>query len=114
MFSLKGRAFWVDLGQGVLYCDLCALSSASDRNSGNDFGFIGLPKGCAIDYDAEEVDEEDASTVNWTMGRVGGSSICLSASAAPGPRATTRWSSFGRPMRSSYQMTMSRGQEKPR
>uniref|UniRef100_A0A0D9VYF6 DUF1618 domain-containing protein n=1 Tax=Leersia perrieri TaxID=77586 RepID=A0A0D9VYF6_9ORYZ len=44
MFSFQGQAFWVDLGEGIVFCDCDELLS-----SGNDtvlFRYIELPLGC--------------------------------------------------------------------
>jgi hypothetical protein len=41
-FSFRGKGFWADLTQGLIYCDL------HTTNSTVDFGFIELPGGCEL------------------------------------------------------------------
>ncbi|KAK3149579.1 hypothetical protein QOZ80_3AG0219390 [Eleusine coracana subsp. coracana] len=71
MFSLDGKAFWTDLLQGMVYCDLC------ERNADMKFGFIGLPEQYRVDFvnDEKDTDTEPAK-MSRTVGCFG-SKICF-------------------------------------
>lgn len=48
-FSSQGRAFWVSLDKGVLFCDHQDLLSSSSDNVR--FSYIALPLGCEVAFD---------------------------------------------------------------
>ena len=56
-FSFQGSAYWVDLGQGILFCSCHDLMSGTNNINNNDdddlqFGYIQLPDGCYVGFDS--------------------------------------------------------------
>ncbi|EAZ28428.1 hypothetical protein OsJ_12411 [Oryza sativa Japonica Group] len=56
-FSFQGSAYWVDLGQGILFCSCHDLMSGTNNINNNDdddlqFGYIQLPDGCYVGCDS--------------------------------------------------------------
>ncbi|KAL6636979.1 hypothetical protein ACP70R_024551 [Stipagrostis hirtigluma subsp. patula] len=85
-FSCNGHAFWADLRQGVLHCDLRAAGGGSDV----DFDFIGLPPGCLVHIR----DFVEIGNMYRTMGRLADSTIkfvSIDHSGDPGGRMVRVW-----------------------
>ncbi|KAM0828456.1 hypothetical protein ACQ4PT_067540 [Festuca glaucescens] len=70
-FSCGGRAFWVNLLRGVMYCSLDALLSASSDGHELEFGFIRLPDELPREISVDRMcSMEMCSCMFRTMGRV--------------------------------------------
>ncbi|CAN6303164.1 unnamed protein product [Urochloa humidicola] len=76
MLSYNGQAFWADLSQGLVYCNVHTCNT-----DGGKLNFLGLPKGYQVDFVDEEMDIEKESLteptkMSRTIGCVRGS-ICF-------------------------------------
>ncbi|XP_062209448.1 uncharacterized protein LOC133911265 [Phragmites australis] len=93
MFSFEGKTFWVDLLQGLVYCDW----PTADGGSVVDFGFIDLPPGCPPDprWTTPKFDPEllFSMTRDRTMGCVAGSIrfVCIDRSRRRGGVNVSVW-----------------------
>lgn len=86
MFSFQGKAFWADLLQGVLHCDL------HDKDSGFKLNFIKFPKAYRLPFSEPSPDELDEPHKSRTMGCAGDSVkfICIDHSH-PGNETVKVW-----------------------
>lgn len=64
-FSFQGKGFWIDLSQGLVYCDL----DIAGGDSVVDFSYIDLPHECVLDLE-ETLDCYEPMQATRTMGCV--------------------------------------------